>query len=98
MKVESGIIIGRMNPPHIGHVELIKKSLQENDSTYVYIGIKKQSDERNPFSFEEIKIFLLLIFSKEVQESILKIDFIGDVDTDREWAENIFEKIKSSVQ
>ena len=89
-----GIIIWRMNPPHVGHVSLIKKSLDENPHTLLFIAIKKERDEDNPFSTSKIKELLGLIFGKEMKEKTLIIDEIDDVPSDKIWVKNISEKIE----
>jgi len=50
-----GIVLGRFSGPHLGHVSLLKKSINENDKTYLVIitGNKTSMDkDRNPLSFE----------------------------------------------
>ena len=95
---KTGIIIWRMNPPHIGHIFLIKKSLNENPHTFLFIATKKESkNEKDPFPASKIKEFLGLVFEKEIEEKILIIDEIEDTPSDKLWVKNIFEKIKSFV-
>jgi nicotinamide-nucleotide adenylyltransferase len=54
---------GRFNPPHYGHINLIKKILKEVDSLVIAIGeASTKNEKRNPFSGSErkqmIKAFL----------------------------------------
>jgi cytidyltransferase-like protein len=32
-----GLFIGRLNPPHIGHISIINKVLKENDETLILL-------------------------------------------------------------
>ena len=43
-----GVILARLQPIHYGHLALIEKSLQENDSTYVFVGSADKFNTRNP--------------------------------------------------
>lgn len=53
MKV--GVVIGRFNPPHIGHIELINNSIKNNNLTIVCIGSHKSAiSSRNLFNTLEI--------------------------------------------
>lgn len=59
-----GLIPGRMNPPHRGHRKLYRKSLAENDLTYVEIITGKKTSlnkMRNPLSFQQKKKIISVI-------------------------------------
>jgi len=86
------IIIWRMNPPHIWHQELIKISFRENDITLVFIGTKKVKDNKNPFSFEQIKKWLSLVF--ETSKPHIFIDEIKDNPSDKNWVLSLIKKIE----
>lgn len=67
-----GLIPGRMNPPHRGHRKLFRKSLTENDLTFVIIiegkitGLNKM---RNPLTFRQKKKIIKLIEPRvEIQQ------------------------------
>lgn len=50
-----GIILGRFNPPHLGHVRLIRHAMSQNDIVYIVIiqGEKTGADlVRNPLSYD----------------------------------------------
>lgn len=46
--MKTGVILARLQPIHNGHLELIKKSIHENDETYVFIGSADKFNKRNP--------------------------------------------------
>ena len=48
-----GIILGRMQPFHNGHVWLIEQALSECDEVYVFIGSANKLNERNPYPIED---------------------------------------------
>ena len=54
-----GVYWGRFNPPHKGHLQLIKKILNEVDSLIIVIGSSQEKNtKRNPFSGKERKIMM----------------------------------------
>jgi nicotinamide mononucleotide adenylyltransferase len=90
----TGIIIWRMNPPHIWHSELIRKSLKENNVTFVYIWTQYSRDDKNPFQFKQIQSWLSIIFQKDINKGNLFIDEVSDNPSDIIWSENLLEKLK----
>ncbi len=46
--MKTGVILARLQPIHNGHLELIMKSVVENDETYVFIGSADKFNQRNP--------------------------------------------------
>lgn len=49
-----GVVIGRFQPFHQGHAEILKKATKENDKTIVVIGSANRSRSiKNPFTFAE---------------------------------------------
>jgi len=51
-----GIYWGRFNPPHKGHLQLIKKILREVDNLIIVVGsAQEKNTKRNPFSGKERK-------------------------------------------
>lgn len=95
MMTNTGIIIGRMNPPHVWHSALIKKSLRENDKTYIFIGVKKQRDKKNPFEFLQISKWISLIFADALKEEKLFIHSIEDHPSDIVRTKKLWEKVKN---
>ncbi len=89
------IFIWRLNPPHIWHINIINKSLKENDISLVFFGSANIIDDKNPFTFEERKSFLETIF---IGNKSLKIDFLDDVPDDEIWVEKLAEKIKKYTE
>lgn len=54
MNAVRGILIGRMQPPHKGHIEIIKKTLEEVDEIIIGIGSAQESHYlKDPFTAGE---------------------------------------------
>lgn len=49
-----GVFIGRMQPPHAGHISVIKKMIKENDEIVILFGSSLSvRDSKNPFHWRE---------------------------------------------
>lgn len=71
-----GVYWGRFNPPHKGHLQLIKKILREVDRLYIAIGSAEcENTKRNPFSGEERKR-MLKDYLKEEKIDVKKVRII----------------------
>ena len=88
MKV--GILVGRFQPLHKGHVEAIEFAKNNSDKLYIIIGsAEKSNQKRNPFSFEERKRMIeLAINEKELQDNISIVP-INDANNHMEWIASI---------
>nr|MDD3720226.1 adenylyltransferase/cytidyltransferase family protein [Candidatus Gracilibacteria bacterium] len=84
-----GIIIGRFNPLHIGHISLINSSINKCDKTIIILGSANVINENNPFSKDERYIIL----KKEFGDYIY-IDHLDDCESDIEWIRSLDELIR----
>lgn len=65
MKKIRGILIGRMQPVHKGHIEVIKKTLEEVDEIIIGIGSAQRSHElKDPFTAGERVVMLTQALSE----------------------------------
>lgn len=96
-KSEIAVMIWRLNPPHIWHIRIIKKALSENDKVVLFLGSANVVDEKNPFTFEQRKIFLTELFKDELESWKLILSYLDDVNDDWMWIENMWEKLKEVV-
>lgn len=86
-----GIIIGRFQPPHLGHLELFRQILKEVDELIVGIGSAQESHTlENPFAAGE----RLLMITKSIAEA--KLDLrrvhvipIPDVNNHAVWVSHV---------
>ena len=92
------LFIGRFQPLHKGHIKVIEDALKKYEKVLIGIGSSKKSrEERNPFSYEERKNMLELVFSKEIKENKIEIFGIEDRESDEEWTNEIINKINFDV-
>lgn len=72
-------IIGRFQPPHEGHLELIRTVLKEGKN--VCIALRDTNiNLKNPYSYEERHRVFQKIFYKEIGEGRIKIIRIPDIE------------------
>lgn len=74
-----GVLIGRFQPLHIGHVELIRESLKIFDVLIVLIGsCNVTTSVKNPFTAKQREKMFLLEFEEEIKQGKIKLDFLRD--------------------
>jgi nicotinamide-nucleotide adenylyltransferase len=82
---------GRFNPPHYGHINLIKKILREVDSLVVAIGeATTKNEKRNPFSGSERKR-MMEAFLREKKVKRVKVVLVPTTKSFSESVKKLFE-------
>ncbi len=85
----NGLLIGRFQPFHLGHLEALQFALSRVDKLWVGLGSSNKPPEKNnPFSAEERKEMILSSIDDSIKEKI-SIYFIPDFDNHVKWIENI---------
>jgi cytidyltransferase-like protein len=91
------LFIWRLNPPHIWHINIIKRALKENKEALVLLWTPFLLDKNNPFSFNTRKKMLQKISphlsSNKGRGMILEIK---DEKDDIEWIKNIEKILKNN--
>jgi len=85
----NGLLIGRFQPFHLGHLEALQFALSKVDKLWVGLGSSNISVEKNnPFTAEQRKEMILSSIDDSMKERI-SIYFIPDVDNHMRWIEKI---------
>jgi nicotinamide-nucleotide adenylyltransferase len=85
----NGLLIGRFQPFHLGHLEALRFALSKVDKLWLGLGSSNKSPEKNnPFSAEERKEMILSSLDDSMKEKI-SIYFIPDLDNHVKWIEKI---------
>ena len=85
----NGLLIGRFQPFHLGHLEALQFALSKVDKLWVGLGSSnKPVQKNNPFSAEERKQMILSSIDNTMKEKI-SIYFIPDLDNHVKWIDKI---------
>ena len=85
----NGLLIGRFQPFHLGHLEALQFALSKVDKLWLGLGSSnKPIGKSNPFSAEERKKMILSSIDDSMKNKIT-IYFIPDVDNHVKWIEKI---------
>ena len=107
MEEKVGVFLSRMQPLHIGHIGMIKKTLSENDKVIILIGsANKRGIIRNPIGIELRREILKDVLNEEFdKEDVKKIivkelpDWTDENDTpsNLEWGRYLYYNVVSST-
>ena len=80
-----GLLIGRFQPFHLGHLDAVLFGLSRTENLFIGIGSSNKSNERkNPFSAEERTEMIISSIEYSMIDR-LKIFDIPDVDNHEKW-------------
>ena len=96
-KWDLGLIVGRMNPPHIGHMRVIKNALNENSKVILLLGSADVINDKNIFTHAEKMLFFETYFADEIKSWRLIIDRIDDVWNNEIWVWNVWKTIAKHI-
>ena len=66
------VFIGRMQPPHIGHIKTIQKALELSDNVIIILGsANKPSDIKNPWSWIHRQQMIRSCFNEQENKKII---------------------------
>ena len=84
-----GLLIGRFQPFHLGHLEALRFALSKVDKLWVGLGSSnKPVEKNNPFTAQQRKEMILSAIDDSMKEKI-SIYFVPDVDNHIRWIEKI---------
>ena len=84
-----GLLIGRFQPFHLGHLEAFQFALSKVDKLWVGLGSSNRPTQKNnPFTAEERKEMILTSIDASMKEKI-SIYFIPDLENHIKWIEKI---------
>lgn len=98
-KYDTIVYIGRFQPVHTAHLEIIKQAASLASEVIIIVGsINQPSTFKNPWSFEERRKMLIRALPEELSRSSL-ITICGNYDTiynDQAWVSRIQEIVSSN--
>ena len=85
----NGLLIGRFQPFHLGHLDALRFALSKVDKLWIGLGSSnKPLQKNNPFSAEERKEMILSSIDESMKQRI-QIYFIPDLANHLKWIEFI---------
>ena len=85
----NGLLIGRFQPFHLGHLEAVNFALNKVENLWIGIGSSnKYNEKKNPFSADERRKMITLSVGDSIITRI-KIFDIPDVDDHEKWTYSI---------
>src|SRR3989338_5032574 len=82
----TGLIIGRFQPFHLGHLYLFQETLKKVDKVIVGIGSVNIHDDNNPFTQTEVELMLSSVLAHEKwTDRIIQTFCIPDIHDDKKW-------------
>jgi bifunctional NMN adenylyltransferase/nudix hydrolase len=94
-KYDFMVFIGRMQPPHKAHIEIIERALEQATNVIVLIGSSNQPRTiKNPWTWREREDMIRACFDLSVQDNLA---FFGISDTynDQEWVRSVQDAISA---
>ena len=84
-----GLLIGRFQPFHLGHLAAVNFALSKVDKLCIGIGSSnKENEVNNPFTADERKEMILTSIEKSISKRI-EICYVPDLDDHQKWVESI---------
>ena len=84
-----GLLIGRFQPFHKGHLEAVKIGLSKVNNLWIGIGSSNKSNEkRNPFTADERKEMILSSLDSQTLKRV-KIFFVPDTGDHEKWTYHV---------
>lgn len=85
----NGLLIGRFQPFHLGHLEAFRFALSKVEKLWIGIGSSNKAIEKNnPFTADERKEMIISSINESISNQI-QIYYIPDLDNHSRWIENI---------
>ncbi len=85
----NGLLIGRFQPFHLGHLDALRFALSKVDKLWIGLGSSNKPLQRNnPFSAEERKEMILSSIDESIKQRI-QIYYIPDLENHIKWIELI---------
>jgi bifunctional NMN adenylyltransferase/nudix hydrolase len=93
-----GIYIGRFQPLHIGHEQVIRQALERCETLIIIVGSSYMARTPvNPFTFEERAKMIQMAFTHEVFSGRIVILPLYDYEHDYDWTANVKKGVTEAI-
>lgn len=91
---ERGLIVGRFQPFHKGHLELIRYALTLSENLSVAIGSVNKHDQDNPLNFDQRLYMVNKVVKREgIVDMVNKVVGIRDYKEDDRWIREVVSRL-----
>lgn len=98
MSYDYSILIGRMQPPHKAHIEIIQHALTISGTVLILLGSSNIArDIKNPWTWMEREEMIRACFPAEVQQRLLVFG-VEDALSDQTWLSSIQHTVDANTQ
>lgn len=94
-KYDTGLVIGRFQPFHYGHLFIVKRAMQDCKRVIIAIGSSQESrTKRNPFTAEE-RMDMIDEVTRNLSPNgeIIAIKFVKDINNPPKWARHVEQEV-----
>ncbi|WP_020561091.1 bifunctional nicotinamide-nucleotide adenylyltransferase/Nudix hydroxylase [Thiofilum flexile] len=92
------VFIGRFQPFHLGHKQIISTALEQAKQVIVLVGSSQQPRSiRNPWSFQEREQFIRGAFPEPIQNRLNILPIMDDMYNDQNWIARIQQAVQSVI-
>lgn len=98
--MKHGLICGRFQPLHQGHISLIKMAMSECDVLAVAVGSSQYQNhycEKNPYSYSIRASMLERCFKEDISSGRLLYFPVNDINNPPKWVEHVVSCCPASV-
>lgn len=94
-EMKHGLICGRFQPLHHGHISLIKMAMRECDLLTIAVGSAQDTiDERNPFTYALRSRMIRNIFKEEIISGKIHVVPVKDINNPPLWVDRVLTVLK----
>ena len=90
MKYKTGLIIGRFQPFHYGHLFLFREAFKQVENVIIGIGSVNVDDENNPYTQHQVEDMInKVLIDQKWNNRVIQITGIPDFHDDQKWLDYI---------
>jgi len=91
-KYKTGLVVGRFQPFHLGHLYLIREALKHAEKIIIALGSSNIEDTNNPLPYvTRVEMLKKVIEHEKIKDRVLKIVPSPDDPDDNVWLKRLIE-------
>ena len=95
-KYNTVVYIGRFRPPHLAHIETMKRALDVGEQLLILCGSANQPrTTKNPWNAQEISTMILAALPEELHDRVMVLPLRDSSYNDQDWAADVQTAVNS---